>query len=527
MTALLAILAIIGIGLLIGRISFFGITFGTSAILFVGLLAGHFGYDMPVEIGRLGLALFVFCVGIAAGPTFFRGLASHGRTMAALGGLIVLAGVLVTWLCAWWFDLPAELAGGLMAGALTSTPALGAVTDTATDPTVVAVGFGVAYPIGIITVVVFVQLAFRGSDATTGDPNDATTVPNDGDTDIERRTVRIANDVIVGKRPSEVAVFSDAECQISRVRIEDRWRPLPPDYRFKKGDHVMLIGRVDGLNKVMQSLGELSDQPADLLDADHERRNLVVTSPNFYGQSLAELSLRSRCGVTVARIRRHDMEFVPSGRTRIEFGDTITVVGEPEALSSMAKNVGHRPRALNETDLLSLILGIGLGVLVGTASLQFAGMSISLGIAGGPLMVGLILGHFRRIGPIRGSYPPAAQLLMTEGGLALFLADAGTRAGANVVDVLMTHGITLCIVASAIVAIPLAIGFVTARLVFKLPFLKSLGGTCGGLTSTPGLAALTSSTDSSQPVTSYVAAYPVALVFITIVAPMLVELIDT
>ncbi|MCC9642070.1 transporter [Rhodopirellula sp. JC740] len=528
MNSILVLLGVIALGLLVGRVSFRGISLGTSAILFVALLAGHFGWTIPSGFGTLGLALFVYCVGISAGPTFFRGLASHGRAMAITGSSIVLTGVIVTYICARLLDLPAELAGGLMAGAMTSTPALGAITESANDPSSVAVGFGVAYPIGIIAVVLFVQVAIKafGQKENEDSSDSKMKVPETSDHDIGRGVVRIANPIVAGKRPSEIVAFADSPCQMSRVQREGRWRPTPPDYQFEMGDEVMLVGEQADLHRVSETLGEWMNVADPVVDADRERRYVVVTSPEIYGRTLKELRLRSKYGVTIVRVKRHDVEFVPSARTRLEFGDTLTAVGEPDALASIATAVGHRPRTVNETDLLSLVAGIVAGILLGKLSLQFGNVSMSLGVAGGPLMIGLVLGHFRRLGPIRGSYPPAAMLLMTEGGLALFLADAGLNAGANVMQVLRERGLLLCVAAAAVAIIPLLVGFCGSRFLGKRTLWQSLGATCGGMTSTPGLAVLTGATDSSQPATSYVAAYPVALVLITVAAPWLVGLLS-
>ena len=529
MTPLAVLLGTIVLGLTLGRVKLLGLTFGTSAILFVALLAGHFGLEVPAGFGTLGLALFVYCVGISAGPTFFRGLASQGRTMAALGVLIVLCGVAVTRCCAKLFHLPADLAGGLMAGALTSTPALGAISEASSDPASVAVGFGVAYPIGIISVVLFVQLAMKWllppidpySEQATSDEVDASTTGK-----IVRRGVDVLNPGIIGKRPSQISILADSRCQLSRIQLDKRWRPTPADYVFQLNDKVLLVGELPDVTLVAETLGLIQEQEDDaVMDVERERKNVVVTSPKIYGQTLKDLRLRSLFGVTVVRIRRHDIEFVPSARTRIEFGDTLTMVGEPSKLSQMERVVGHRPRTLNETDLLSLLIGVCVGILVGNFEIDIAGLSVSLGVAGGPLMVGLVMGHFRRLGPIRGSFPPAAQLLMTEGGLAFFLADAGVHAGANVGQVFAEHGLVLILAAALIVVVPMLLGYWLAKHLFRLSLFQSLGATCGGLTSTPGLAVLTSATDSSQPVTSYVAAYPVALALITIVAPLLVELL--
>jgi putative transport protein len=521
---LIVLLCVIGIGLFLGRLSCWGISFGTSAILFVALAAGHLGYKVPEGFGTLGMAFFVYCVGISAGPTFFRGLASQGRVMAILGGMIVVIGVAVAWIVAKLLDLPAELAGGLMAGAMTSTPALGAISEIVSNQTSVAVGFGVAYPFGVVAVVLFVQLAckFLPRSEASGEVDDVTSSSISA---IQRRVIEIANPGVIGRSPGEMEVLFDSGCQISRVRVEQRWKPLPPDYRFAMGSQLLVIGNDKETRRVAETLGVICENVSAVLDADHERKTVVVTSSEVYGRTLKELRLRSQYGVTVARIRRHEMEFVPAGHTRIEFGDNLVLVGEPADLKKIDSVVGHRPRVMNETDLMSLVAGIGLGILVGNISLSIGEVSVSLGLAGGPLMVGLLLGHFRRIGPIRGAFPPAAQLLMTEGGLALFLTDAGINAGAGMGEILADHGVTLCFAAIAIAVIPMLLGFVIARYWFRLSFYQSLGATCGGMTSTPGLAVLTSSTESSQPVTSYVAAYPIALVLVTILAKILVELL--
>lgn len=527
LTPLLALLLIITIGLGLGRVSLRGISIGTSAILFVALLAGHLQIAIPQGLGTLGLALFVYCIGIAAGPTFFRGLATNARAMATLGAAMVATGVAATWLCAKAFSLPADIAAGLMAGAMTSTPALGAASETIAQPDNVAVAFGVAYPFGIVVIVLFVQIMFRRSPVapTDADADSDHSAVNSSSQKIQRHVVEIANPVIVGKRPSEVAVSADLPVQISRVYIEQRWRPIPADYVFALGDRVMLVGlHADGLRGA-EALGVLCDVENVVLDADRERKEVVVTSAEVYGHTLKELRLRSRFGVTVTRIRRIGQEFVPSTQSRIEFGDTLAMVGQPADLVRIEKIVGHRPRTLNETDLLSLAISLSIGILLGQISIVWGGVAVSLGIAGGPLCVGLVLGHFRRIGFIRGSFPAAAQILMTEGGLALFLADAGVNAGGGVWSVLQQQGVTLCIAATAIAGLPPVVGYLTARFFFRLTRLQALGAVCGGMTSTPGLAALTSSTDSNEPVTSYVAAYPVALVLITIAAPLLIKLI--
>ncbi|MCC9607290.1 transporter [Blastopirellula sp. JC732] len=522
--AILVLAGVVSFGLLLGQVSLFGLTLGSAGVLFVGLIAGHFQLLVPGGTGEIGLAAFVYCVGLGAGPTFFRSLMQDGRTLALLGAVIVASGTVTAWGVGKLLGLPAELTGGVFAGAMTSTPALGALTTALPDSPDVAVGFGVGYPFGIIGVVAFVQILPKllGRDlksAAAGDPNAAAT-------QIIRKLVEIRNPAIVGKRPGGVPMLEACNCQTPRVRDGELLRPTPHDFHFALGQQVMLVGPERNLAGVLDMLGtEVEGADQLLLDAERQRRQIVVTSPEFVGKSLKELHLLSTYGVTITRIRRHDVEFVPSAITRIEFGDMLTAVGEPENWPEVERLAGHRPSTLDQSDILSLAIGLLMGISLGMLPVSIGNQSIQLGLAGGPLIVGLILGHFGRLGPIAGHLPRSARMLLMEAGLALFLASAGVSAGGNFVEVLRSQGIWLCVGAAAVAIVPLAVGFLLADLVMKLRLLKSLGAICGGMTSTPGLAAITSATDAAEPVIAYVAAYPIALFLVTILAPILVELL--
>ena len=247
---------------------------------------------------------------------------------------------------------------------------------------------------------------------------------------------------------------------------------------------------------------------------------------DMIGKSLKELHLLSRFGVTVARIVRQDIEFVPSPQERIQFGDSLKAVGESTALDQFVQFAGHRERTADETDVVSLAVGLVAGVLLGQVKIAYGGESISLGLAGGPLVVGLVLGHFGIIGPFVGRMPRAARFLLTEIGLALFLAQAGTQAGGNFIAVMQQHGPALGLAALTILVVPLLVGFVVARFVLSVGVLETFGGICGAMTSTPGLGAVTAMVDSNRPATCYAAVYPLALVLITILAPVLILQLD-
>lgn len=517
--------AIIALGLLLGRLKWRKMSLGTSAILFVALAAGHFEMQVPEGLGTLGLVVFVYGVGITAGPTFFRGLARDGMAMASLSGIVVLSSAVTTWIVTRLADLPAPLAGGLYAGAMTSTPALGAVSDVLKGNPDVAVGFGVAYPLGVIGVVLFVQIIGRRLEPEPQDDSSDQSARSRA-TEIKRWLVEVQNPAVVGKRPGAVSAIAMSSCQVSRVVQGSRLEPVGPEFAFELGQQVLVVGSEHDAVVATEVLGKVIERDDTTLDGVTQRRHVVVTSPQVVGQSLRDLRLLSRFGITVVRIRRYDVEFVPNSTTVIEFGDTLTVVGQPEPLREFGKFAGHRPKILDETDLVSLSLGLLLGLFVGSLKLQVAGQTVSLGIAGGPLVVGLVLAHFRRIGPIVGHFPIAARSLLLEGGLALFLADAGVAAGATFTTVLGDYGPRLVIAASVIGTVPLVAGALVARYLLRMPPLQLIGAACGAMTSTPGLAAVTGKTDSSVPVVSYVAAYPVALTLVTLIAPILIQLLS-
>jgi putative transport protein len=262
------------------------------------------------------------------------------------------------------------------------------------------------------------------------------------------------------------------------------------------------------------------------MDSERQRMTVVVSSAEVVGKSLKELRLLAEFGVTVSRITRHDLEFVPRLSDPIAYGDALSVVGEPEDLESFAEYAGHRAETFDETDVISVGLGIIAGILLGMVSFGLGDASFSLGMAGGPLFVALVLAHFGHLGPVTGHIPRASRLLLTQIGLAFFLADAGVTAGSSLVPILKEYGIALGVAAMVVLAVPLGVGYIFGRYVLKLDLLSALGGICGGMTSTPGLGAITAKTSARAPVISYAAAYPVALIFMTIVAQVLVAVLD-
>lgn len=517
---IVTLLGVIALGLLAGTISFKGIRLGSSGVVFVALAAGHFGFNVPEISGVAGIILFVYCLGLAAGPGFLRTVISQGKSLALMASAMIVAAGSATYVLATLLGLSPDLAVGLFAGAMTSTPALAAATDQLPDSAELAVGFGIAYPFGVIVVILFVQLMPKAFQTRASESQRAKD-PID-EHRIDRVLVRITNPKMAGKRLREVSTLAHSNCQVSRILIDNRMQPIPSGFCLQLGQQILVIGAELRIPDVIEVLGELCEDDDYVLDLERQRRRAVVTSKNLVGKSLKELHLLSKFGVTISRITRLDVEFVPGADERIQFGDALTAIGESAGLEKFVAFAGHRERTLDETDLVSLSLGLILGILAGQVTLAFAGKSISLGLAGGPLLVGLLLGHLGHIGPVLARMPRAARFLLSEIGLVLFLAQAGTKAGGQLVVVIQSHGVSLPLGAIVIVSVPLLVGLLISRFVLRLDPREAAGGICGAMTSTPGLGAVTSGEDSSLPATSYAAVYPLALVLITLLAPLLI-----
>lgn len=519
---LIVLFSVVGAGLLLGNLSCKGISLGSSGVLFTALLAGHLGLEIPGGVGSFGLALFVYCVGIGAGPRFFPALAREGGGLAKLGFVIVASGALIAWLLGRVFALPGDLSVGLFAGALTSTPALAAASEGGgATAQAVAIGYGIAYPLGVIGVVLFVQLIPRLLKPDPGEQaaEDIATATQG----VQNVLVEITNSNLVGQ-PIDGDLLAGYSCQISRVVRDGRLFPLGPEDTFAIGQRVMVVGRPKDTALATTFLGKRSDE-SFVADTENERERLVVTDKKLGGRSLRELALLRNFGVVITRISRLGQEFVPTPETKLETYDVLTSVGQADDLKKFAAYIGHRPQAFDQTDLISMALGLSAGIFVGMIPISLpGGTPMTLGLAGGPLFVALVLGYFGRLGRVVGHIPRPTRMLLQELGLVLFLANAGIVGGEDLAATIREYGAVVFAIGAVITLGPVLIAYPVARKVLGLSQAQTLGGICGGMTSTPALGALTQSTPSQQPIVSYATAYPIALITMTVMAKLLLQL---
>ena len=522
-----ALFAILFVGLALGHITLKGISLGSSGVLFAALVAGHFGLKVPAGLTDVGTALFVYCVGLGVGNRFFAALRSRGKSLVLLSALVVGTAWLTAWGMCEMLGLDGGLGAGLFAGACTSTPALAAAIEAqGSGADVVNIGYAVAYPFGVVGVVLFVQLLPRLLRANMEAPQGAA---GQDPHKIIARMVQVTHAGAIGEKIGEFVMKRRMRCRITRVlQGEDVLAPLTSEDVFREGLRVLMVGEREEMEREAGLVGEiLRDGDMHPRTFTDETAELIALSQTMCNKTLRELDTLGRHGIVVSRVTRLGATFVPTADTEIIRNDVLRVVGTPRAISAFKEECGHRSSALNVADVLSLTGGLALGILLGQMQFSFGGGGggFSLGMAGGPLVVALILGHFGKVGPLVGYMPRPTRLLVMELGLILFLAGAGVKGGGSLVETLQSQGLTLFMAGVVITLAPMIVAYVVARKLLKMELPEALGGICGSMTSTPALGAITAKTDRQEPVIAYSTAYPAALILMTVLAKLLCSLV--
>ena len=523
--------SILTMGAWIGHWSWRGISLGTAGVLFIALVFGHYGMGVPKEVMDLGLLLFVYSVGLSAGPSFFRTFRKRGIQFVVIALVVVGTGAIVTGLLAYLLHLPPALATGLYAGALTCTPALAAAIDTLNrilpdSAPLVSVGYGIAYPFSMIGMVLLIQFLPRllkrhiKTEEALWLAEKAIEAPG-----LQARQYRVTNSNIDGKTVAEINPRRIAHVNISRVKHADKVSAAKPETTIRMNDLVMAVGHEDELDKLRMLLGEETnermDVNAEVLSVDAE-----VMDESLTGKTLAQMRVWEQFTVVITRIRRQGLEIVPHGDVSLERGDGIRVVGEKSAVEAFIRRAQGSPRKAMETSMVPYLAGLLAGVLLGLLSIPVGqGVTVKLGMAGGVFIVSLLIGHFGKIGPFQMYVPPAAKNLTRELGLMLFLAGAGTNAGAHLADVLKDQGWVLLLTGAAITTLSTLAGLVTMIKVYKLNLLSAMGTLTAAMTNPPALAAASNQTETDLPALSYASTYPVALIFKILLAQVLVEIL--
>lgn len=514
-----ALFVIIALGFIVGRIKVNGITLDVSAVIFVALLFGHFGIVIPESLGTFGMVLFIFSIGIQAGPGFFATFKSKGKSLALISATLVISAAAVALLCKWAFGFDAAEAAGLLTGAMTSTPGLATAKEIAGDAA--AVSYSIAYPFGVIGVILFVKLLPRilkidmESEASKLVAQSSARFPK-----ILASTYEVTNASVAGKALAELCVRGVTGAVISRItRGESHIIPSGND-TLEIGDKLKAVGTAEALGKMERFVGRKVEGELPFKDSI-ELQTALVTTKALVGRTIGNLNLQHTFGCTITRVRRSGVDLAPTPSLSIRFGDKFTIVGRREDLEQVLKLLGNQKQKLSDTDFFPLALGIVLGVLVGNISFMFgASFSFSLGLSGGVLLTALLLSAVGKTGPVIWTMSSSANQLLRQMGLLLFLANVGSAAGQGLVATLSESGALLFVAGIFITIIPMIVAVVVARKIYHTNMLELLGVITGGMTSTPGLAAadsMASNSESSSFVSvAYATVYPLAMVLLIV-----------
>jgi len=493
-------------------------------VLFAGILVGHFGEAVDHHtldfVKEFGLILFVFTIGLQLGPGFFAALRQQGVKMNVLAATIVILGAASAPLIGWLAGFDAAAVLGIFSGASTNTPSLGAGTQTlSTLPgiapdrlTLPALAYAVTYPtaiVGIIGTLLLLKQIFRidpvREAADFAAKNRRQVEP------LERRTFVVTNSNLEGIRLDAIPGRLESGVTISRVRHGDETQVATDATVIHCDDRLAVVGMRAGLDQFARVIGRHSDEDLVLADSALTFRRVVVTDRDVLGKTVGELNLDDRFGVAVTRVTRADLEMSAVPGLRLQFGDQAQIVGVPDDLDKAAVAVGNSLKELNETHFIPFFLGITLGVALGTLPIAFPGLPqpIKLGLAGGPLIVALILGRVGRIGRQVWHMPVNTNLAFREFGIALFFAAVGLGAGAKFfATVFSATGLQWLLAGACVTVLPLMLIGIFARAVLKMNFMDISGLLAGSMTDPPALAFASNIAGSDAPTIAYATVYP-------------------
>ncbi|EIH0125179.1 putative transporter [Escherichia coli] len=540
--SILALVAVVG--LFIGNVKFRGIGLGIGGVLFGGIIVGHFvsqagmtlSSDMLHVIQEFGLILFVYTIGIQVGPGFFASLRVSGLRLNLFAVLIVIIGGLVTAILHKLFDIPLPVVLGIFSGAVTNTPALGAgqqiLRDLGTPMEMVdqmGMSYAMAYPFGICGILFtmwMLRVIFRVNVETEAQQHESSRT--NGGALIKTINIRVENPNLHDLAIRDVPILNGDKIICSRLKREETLKVPSPDTIIQLGDLLHLVGQPADLHNAQLVIGQEVDTSLSTKGTDLRVERVVVTNENVLGKRIRDLHFKERYDVVISRLNRAGVELVASGDISLQFGDILNLVGRPSAIDAVANVLGNAQQKLQQVQMLPVFIGIGLGVLLGSIPVFVPGFpaALKLGLAGGPLIMALILGRIGSIGKLYWFMPPSANLALRELGIVLFLSVVGLKSGGDFVNTLVNgEGLSWIGYGALITAVPLITVGILARMLAKMNYLTMCGMLAGSMTDPPALAfANNLHPTSGAAALSYATVYPLVM-FLRIITPQLLAVL--
>ena len=539
---------VIAIGILLGKIKIGGISLGVTFVLFAGIVAGHIGFTAPVNIlsfiQDFGLILFVFCIGLQVGPGFFESFKKGGVTLNLLSTTTVLLNVAVMFACYYIFfdtndktNLPMMV--GTLYGAVTNTPGLGAanealesVWNTTTNGTMpqIASGYACAYPLGVLGIIgatiavrfiTRTRLADEEEELKEEEAENPHAKPH-------QMHLKVDNTYLAGRTVAQINEFLNRDVVFSRLFHDGKYTiPISKD-KFEMGDEVLVVCAEADAEAIQAFIGPEVDTPWEEDESNQPlvSRRIVVTNSSMNGKTLGKMHFSSVYGVTVTRISRQGMDVFASRNYRFQVGDKILVVGPEDNVNRISELMGNSVKRLDTPNIATIFIGIIIGILFGSIPFAIPGMPVplKLGIAGGPLIIAILIGRFGHRMKLNTYTTTSANMMLREIGLVLFLASVGVKAGAHFWEtVVQGDGLMYVFTGFLITIIPILIVGVIARLKFKFNYFTIMGMIAGTCTDPPALAYANSVCSREAPAIGYSTVYPLSM-FLRIFTAQLIVL---
>lgn len=533
-------------GIYLGKIKIMGVSLGVTFVLFVGIVVGHFGYSVNADVlhflREFGLILFIFSIGMQVGPGFFSSFKEGGVKMNVLAAVGIMLNVVIT-LAIFFIQGGAEGASsiaqmvGVMSGAVTNTPGLGAAQQTFLQVNAegydvtqqMSMGYAAAYPLGVVGIIItmiIIKKIFRVDTAKEiaeieNDEKQSALAPN-------MATFRVTNELISGLSMLKLHTLISRNYVISRIEKPDGRVIIPTSADVVElGDLCLVVCSTQDEEIFERFLGPVvTDKQWDRENGPVVSRRILVTRTEYNGVKIGSLRLHSAYKLNVTRVNRAGVDLLAAPNLRLQMGDRLTVVGKLDDINHLASRLGNSMKRLNEPNLITMFVGIFLGILVGSIPLQFPGMSVpmKLGLAGGPLIVAILIGAYGHKFHLVTYTNSSSNLLLREMGICLFLASVGIAAGANFVrTVFNAQGATWVAYGFLITVIPLLIVGIIARAKYKLNYFYIMGMMSGSYTDPPALAYANKIANNDAPAVAYSTVYPLSM-FLRVIAAQLIIL---
>lgn len=538
---MLVLSLVITLGILLGKIKVGGISIGVTWILFVGIACSHFGMRVDHNtlhfIKEFGLILFVFSIGLQVGPGFFSSFKQGGLRMVGCASAVVALGAVTTYVIHLVTGTPMTTMVGVMSGAVTNTPGLGAAQQAYTDMTgvadpTIALGYAVAYPLGVVGVILTLVAIRFFTRVDFKQENEALEAMRAEQTNIERFSVEFTNGALEGHSVAHLRELVNRSFVISRIMHDDGSITIADGTSLLKlGERLRVICAPEDSEAVVAFLGqrvEISKQEWGAgtdLQTQLVSRRIVITKPKINGKKFSDLRLRSRYGINITRVNRAGIDLIPYQGMELQIGDRVMVVGEETAVEQVASVLGNSLKQLREPQLLTIFLGIALGVLFGSIPLMNIPQPVKLGLAGGPLIVALLIGRFGPHFHLVTYTTMSANLMLREVGLAMFLAGVGLSAGDGFVEAIVDGGYRWIGYGFIITVLPLLLVGLFARLKLKMNYYTLMGLLAGSSTNPPALGYANATSGNDMPALGYATVYPVVMFLRVLTAQMLILMV--